>query len=173
MREIARISHAAPIIFTFEGIVNVDDVSGFSEFLGETLQVTYTFESTTPDADPTNPAVGEYLAITEFEVTVGGNMTVENTYTQTDPGVVRPGAAGIGVRTTGGRDLYFATGFEMTGPDVGGLTVFSWDLILSNPTNTVWMASLQSRYPLVSSPNLSPSLPHCSCSALVWQGWQL
>ena len=131
----ARISHAAHldlITFTFEGIVNDvrPDVDAFNAFSGETLQVTYTFDPHTPDINA-SPTRGDYVAITEFGVTVGGN-----TYTQPGPGgaIIVPGAV-IVVDTTG---LYVATSFDITGPDVGGLTVASFGLILSQPTNTVF-----------------------------------
>jgi len=69
---------AAPVTFAFSGTVTAVDAALAGEFsLGESVVGSYTFESTTPDADPGDPTLGIYdNAITAFSATFGGDYTV-------------------------------------------------------------------------------------------------
>jgi len=68
---------ASPIEFTFNGIVNsINDPLGNRPppwngvNVGDPWTLTYRFESTTPDSDP-SPTLGEYAAIDSYSLTIG------------------------------------------------------------------------------------------------------
>ena len=75
---------AEPITFQFTGTITqvpVDEVFGDID-VGQSISGNYTFESTSTDGDPGDPAIGSYLAPSgdpySFNVTVGGHSFSAN-----------------------------------------------------------------------------------------------
>ena len=58
-------AHATEITFSFEGFVQSTNKPGFFP-LGQSVSGRYTFDSTTPDANPFNPEQGAYLPVQDF-----------------------------------------------------------------------------------------------------------
>jgi hypothetical protein len=123
---------AVPLTFIYEGLIDSILVptayeSAFNPFLGKTIRVEYTFESTTPDSDP-HTSYGEYLdAITGITMTLGA--------------VVYSASFGhIGISNDIGVDQYgfvvFGVFDGMTGPSVGGLFPERFSLALQDGTST-------------------------------------
>jgi hypothetical protein len=123
-------SHAVPITFSYSG--NVNRTEGFSNsvpfkaYLGETMYLTYTFESSA--ADSNQSANGDYLgSITMFEVTVGAN-----TYSA-DTGNI------IIINNDVNPDQYIVDiPNGLKGPGVGGISVMDFDLIFSDFKHSVF-----------------------------------
>lgn len=94
-------------------------------FLGETIYLTYTFESSTADSNPS--ANGDYLgSITAFEATIGAN-----TYSA-DTGDI------VIINNGGNPDQYLVDiPTDLTGPSVGGIPVMRFNLNFSDFTHSV------------------------------------
>ena len=131
-------AHALPLTFSSQGVV--DSVSGtaaFNAFLGETMKVTYTFESTAPDSvfpgvpDPF-PLQGQYpTAITAFEVSVGSNS-----YTATSGNITV--SSGFPSGSHSYRVGSSAGGNGLAGPDIGGISVESFRLNFTDFSETIF-----------------------------------
>ena len=101
---------AAVITFAYEG--TVDSTSGgaaFDAFLGQTIRIEYTFDSTTADIFPADPNAGRYPAVLSMTATAGpysataadGRITVwDNVF---------------------GMDRYRVDGLSLSGAPIGGL----------------------------------------------------
>lgn len=65
---------AAPVTFQFSGTVfSVDSLFSGDSVIGDTISGSYTFETSTPDSNPINPASGRYInAVSSLSYTVGG-----------------------------------------------------------------------------------------------------
>jgi len=122
------ISHAALLTFAYEGTVDATfgfpDSAPFDAFLGKTLRVEYTFETTTPDNNPSSN--GDYLgAVTAAEIAVGSNV-----YTATGGNII---IIDNGVNP----DQYIVDVLMgLAGPAVGGLPPVRFEVIFSDTTNT-------------------------------------
>jgi hypothetical protein len=76
---VARRSGASPVEFTFGGTLLRNDCPGFDAKAGDSWQLTYVFDSTSPDSNP-HWSVGDYFddPISAFRLTVG-KTTVQAT----------------------------------------------------------------------------------------------
>lgn len=123
-------SHAVPITFSYSGIVNstdgYPDSAPFEAFLGETIYLTYTFESSTADSNISGN--GDYLgSITAFEATIGAN-----TYSADTGDIV---IINNGVNP----DQYLVDiPTDLTGPSVGGIPAMRFNLNFSDFTQSVF-----------------------------------
>jgi hypothetical protein len=123
-------SHAVPITFSYSGVVNdtdgLPDKAPFEAYLGETMYLTYTFESSTTDSNSSTN--GDYLgSITAVEITVGAN-----TYSA-DTGDI--------VITNNGEnpDQYLVDiPSGLKGPSVGEIPVMRFNLGFSDFTQSVF-----------------------------------
>jgi hypothetical protein len=102
---------AAPVVVSYQGIVDTTlGGPAFDAFLGETIQLDYTFENTTPDSNPT-AGLGAYInAASSMSVTVGG-------YSAT------AAFGNIQLSDVGGALRYRATSANPIGADIGGLVL--------------------------------------------------
>ena len=119
-------SHAAPITFAYEGTVNFTfGGPAFDAFLGQTLRIEYTFESTTADSTAATNR-GDYAAITSMTATVG-------TYSAT-------AAAGpiVVFDNLNGNDEYGVLGISAVGPPIGGMPLNFLQIQLQDPTQTAF-----------------------------------
>lgn len=105
-------AQAVPIKFIVDGTVDIVSPGLAGTFaIGDAFHLEYTFESTTPDADPSS-TYGRYnLAITALSVTVGTYSASASSATIT----VANDHPGIGVA-----DNYRIDVFDMAGPPVDG-----------------------------------------------------
>ena len=124
-------SHAVPITFSYEGIVNVGDgypdSAPFAAFPGETIRMVYTFESTTPDSNASSN--GDYLgAVTSVQLFLSSNI-----YTATSGNIIL-------IDNGFNPDQYIVdiVGIPggLIGPTVGGMPLVRLELILSDNTHT-------------------------------------
>ncbi len=152
--------HAAPLSFAYDG--NVTRVSGgpaFSDFLGETFGVQYTFESTAVGTSSPIPGgtLGQYLgAISSLTVTAGtnqyfvnsGDIQVFNNFTP-DP-------------SRGPQDIYqVSSPLGLFGPAIGGIPVRQFILNLTDLSALVFDSeALPTTQPLPSAftPSISSTL---------------
>jgi len=125
----AQTVEAAPITFHFEGpITSVSPALAGTFNTTQTMSGSYTFDSTTPDAVPANPTVGEYVgALTTLTFTING-------YT----GGLGGGLNDIAVldNFSGQRDEYDARANSPSGASVGGLAPFLFGLFLVDFTQS-------------------------------------
>jgi hypothetical protein len=122
------ISHAASLTFAYEGTVNstggFPDSGPFDAFLGETIRVEYTFDTTTPDSNGSSN--GDYFsAVTAAEITIGSNV-----YTATGGNII---IINNGVNP----DQYIVDVDQgLAGPAVGGQLPDRFQVILTDTTKT-------------------------------------
>ena len=120
-------SHSAPITFAYEGTVNLANGGApFDAFLGQTLRIEYTFESTTPDTHGST-ARGIYInAISSLTLTAGSYSA----------------SAGIGTiianNNLGGADSYQVVSLSPSGAPIGGIPLASVELSFSDFTQTAF-----------------------------------
>lgn len=123
-------SQAVPVTFSYSGIVKrtdgFPDSAPFETFLGETMVLTYTFESSA--ADSNKSANGDYLgSITAFEVTVGAN-----TYSAESGNIII-------TNNDVNPDQYLVDiSSGLNGPGVGGISVMDFRLNFSDFTHSVF-----------------------------------
>ncbi len=123
-------SHAAPITFSYEGIV--DSTTGgavFDAFQGETLKIDYTYDSAAVDNNG-SPTQGSYAGITldvtvsgGYAATLGFDLTTEDAVLGDHFTIASNSTLPGPHQTVGGLDL---TGFLLTITDISG-TMFSDD----------------------------------------------
>lgn len=121
-------SHAVPITFSYDGVVNIGvgfpDSAPFAAFLGETIRMVYTFESATPDSNPS--ANGDYLgAVASVELFLGSSI-----YTATTGNIIM-----INYGSTPDQYIVDIPG-GLIGSAVGGMPLIDLDLILTDNTGT-------------------------------------
>jgi hypothetical protein len=121
-------SHAASLTFAYEGTIDstfgFPDSAPFDAFLGETLRVEYTFETTTPDNNSSSN--GDYLgAVTAAEIVLGSNV-----YTATGGNIII-------INNDINPDQYIVDVLiGLAGPAVGGLPPVRFEVIFSDTTHT-------------------------------------
>jgi PEP-CTERM motif-containing protein len=104
---------AMPITFNFRGTVGSVDSSLSGTFsVGQPLSGSYTFESTTPDADPADPAFGGYDAVTALSFTIGSYAGTLNFPAISREIAVANDMSGVG-------DFYDLTVQRVSGASVG------------------------------------------------------
>jgi hypothetical protein len=140
-------SNASLSTFAYEGTVN--ESSGgtdFSNFVGQTLRMVYTFDTTTIDNNPS--ANGDYLgAVKTISITVGGN-----TYTANSGNII---ITNNGVNP----DQYIVDTLSLSGPNVGGLPVTRFQLNFSDSTHNAFSTdALPTVQPAPSMFDLGPAL---------------
>jgi hypothetical protein len=131
-------SKADPITFTFSGTVeNVSPALGSIFSTDTTISGSYTFDSTLGSSfnNPTGGGEASYY----YQDTTA-NLTIQiGAYTATSPDIL------ILVENDAGTDhdqyRMIATSPSLQGPDVGGLDLNTFSLILIDPTDTVFSST--------------------------------
>ena len=133
-------ANAVPITFEFTATVNSGvpaDLTGtFSS--GQLVSGSYTFESTAPDVDPGSAIFGTYENVSSYSFSIAAASY---------SGSASPGTGTQSARITAGNgesgsDTYRVVAFEpvetVSGADVGGLSLISAILFMSDPTETAF-----------------------------------
>ena len=131
---VSSLTQAALVTFAYEGTVNQVNLSAgldnltFQAFLGETMRMEYTFESTSVDSNP-NVAVGEYDFISA-RLTLGSNDYVNG---------LSSNELTVG---DGLSDLYNLVVDNALGPDTGGISPFSFAFVFSGGAPSVFSSDV-------------------------------
>lgn len=133
----SQVAGAGPVQHVYTGsVTDVDPLLSASFAIGDTMTISYTFESTTADGDPTDTEFGQYLnAITSYTVQVGSYTASATT-----------GDIFIFDRVTS--DRYEASTVSLTGDDVNtfpverGLVVLVYTGGVGSPINNDFLPTM-------------------------------
>ena len=119
---------AIPITFRIEGTVDTVPVALSSDFdTSQTLSGNYTFDSTTPDLNPSNPNQGQYVG-TGVSFAVGPSRV-------TGPAVVLNVSTGLKATYSLNAGAGTGTG-SLVGPSIAGLPVDEFEIFLNDTSGS-------------------------------------
>lgn len=126
---------ASLVTFTYNGSVDSIGAPGYqvpSFNIGDPFQVTFTFESATPDSNP-DPTIGNYYALSALSFTIGSYSGYLNPFTPINVGYNYTGQGAP-------QDYYNIITLSpyIHGPTVGGWSPYQFVFQLQDPTHSAF-----------------------------------